>query len=290
MSVARRLAPIVSLLAAMALAGCAARPAVPPVHSAGAQPERIGKFVWYDLLTEDVPAVKRFYGELLGWSFAPTDAPNYQLIENDGVAIGGVVDMVGIGSDANESQWISLLSVADVDAAVRATLDAGGVAHVAPRDLAGRGRIAVVGDGQGAIVGLLRSSVGDPPDRSPRPGDWFWTELWAADVERATEFYGDLVGYAAESKTILDDIEYDYFSRDGVPRAGIIHNPFPADKVRDNWMPYVLVEDAGAVASRVEDLGGKIVIPADEKIRGGTVAVVIDPSGAALALQEKVTK
>jgi hypothetical protein len=29
----------------------------------------VGKFVWFDLLTDDVSGAKRFYGELFNWKF-----------------------------------------------------------------------------------------------------------------------------------------------------------------------------------------------------------------------------
>ena len=28
-----------------------------------------GKFVWHDLITDDVDGIRRFYGGLMGWSF-----------------------------------------------------------------------------------------------------------------------------------------------------------------------------------------------------------------------------
>jgi len=37
---------------------------------------------------------------------------------------------------------------------------------------------------------------------------------------------------------------------------------------------------------RVEELGGRVLFPPDPEIRGGGVAVVADPSGAAITIQK----
>ena len=44
-------------------------PKVPPVTASPSGEYHPGKFVWHDLMTTDVPAVKKFYGDLFGWEF-----------------------------------------------------------------------------------------------------------------------------------------------------------------------------------------------------------------------------
>jgi len=268
----------------LTIVGCAVRPNVPPVTTATDATPSYGKFVWYDLLTEDVAVTKKFYGELLGWEFAPSEAPNYTLIRHRGRDIGGIVDMSRIDRDLNESQWISVLSVPDVDDAAKLTRNAGGEVHVKPLDLPGRGRFAVVSDPQGAVVSLLRAVKGDPPDRKADLGDWMWTELWTDDVDASVSFYGDLIGYILQNETILGDIEYSVLRRDDVPRAGLIEKP--VTEVRAHWLPYVRVESPEDLAQRAEDLGGTVLLKPREGARKGSVAIVLDPSGAALALQK----
>ena len=71
---------------------------------------------------------------------------------------------------------------------------------------------------------------------------------------------------------------------DGRRRAGIIHLPW--QEVTPNWLPYVNVEDPAAMAKRVEELGGQVLIPPRPDIRNGSVGIVTDPSGAAFAIQK----
>jgi len=275
---------VLAALLVLALAGCAGRGSVPPITASDAAAPAYGKFVFYELLTEDRAAIERFYGELFGWSFSDTQMKNYRIILHDGRAIGGVVDVSGHNPDSNESQWLSVLSVPDVDAAVDATRAAGGEIFVGAKNITGRGRMAVVGDPQGAPLAFLRAEGGDPPDDEADYGEWLWTELWTSDVRVSAEYYEKLVGFEIDEKTILEDTEYTYFSRDGVARAGVIPNPY--EQVHTNWLPYVRVKDPAALAGRVEELGGKVVLAPADEIRNGSVAIVADPSGAVLALQQ----
>ena len=265
-----------------ALAGCATHQAGPAVATDVTLTPTHGQFVWYDLLTEDVDGVKTFYSELLGWSYEDTSDPDYFLIKHRGRPIGGIVDMKAVEPDSNQSQWISMLSVADVAQAVQMTEQAGGETHLEPTEIEGMGTIAVVSDPQGAVVSFLRTEAGYP-DKKPWRGDWMWTELWTGDVAASSQFYGDLVGFDIKKKVILEDTEYVYFARDDKPRAGVI--PRPEDVIRAHWLPYVRVEDPAALADRVEGLGGTVLLEPREDIRQGTVAIILDPSGAAVALQ-----
>lgn len=279
-----RILLVLALFGVLALAvGCAARPAVPPITTDTAATPKPGKFVWHDLLTEKPDVTRKFYGELLGWTFEPTEIPDYSIIKSNGRAVGGIVDMRSKDPDENESQWISVLSVPDVDAATKKTRDAGGEIHVKPVDLPGRGRFALVSDPQGAVLAYIRTVDGDPADDRAAVGEFLWNELWTSDVEDAVPFYRELVGYELEDKKLLDE-DYTVFVQGDTPRAGTITRP--DEDVRSHWLPYVRVDDPAALQARVEDLGGQVLLEASDDIREGTVIIVLDPSGAPVALQK----
>ncbi len=69
-------------------------------------------------------------------------------------------------------------------------------------------------------------------------------------------------------------------------RAGLLQLPPELEGVQPNWLPYVRVEDPAALAAKVLSLGGTVVIAPRAEIRNGTLAIVTDPTGAALALQK----
>jgi predicted enzyme related to lactoylglutathione lyase len=270
------------LVFALALGGCAGKTSLPAMTSTDSGSELVGKFVWRELLTESPDGVERFYGELFGWTFRATDLPRYKLILHQDRPIAGMVSTGEETKQINESQWVSLLSVTSVDDAVRQVRGARGEVHVKPVDIPDRGRLAVVSDAQGALLAFVRAEKGDPPDRDPSMGGWLWTELWTHDVDGAFGFYEGLVGYEREAAP--SDEDYTVLRSSGAPRAGILE--LNVKEIRPHWLPYVRVENARAVAERVEALGGKVVLAPRDDIRDGTVAIIADPSGAVLAVQQ----
>jgi predicted enzyme related to lactoylglutathione lyase len=73
-------------------------------------------------------------------------------------------------------------------------------------------------------------------------------------------------------------------SHAGVERAGILRNPTV------DWPPVWLtsfgVADPAAAAARAEALGGKVLLRPSPEVREGTMAIVADPSGALVVLQQ----
>jgi hypothetical protein len=143
----------------------------------------------------------------------------------------------------------------------------------------------VVVDPQGAILGLAKIAKGDPPDAGVVPeGSFLWMEYVAEDAPGAIAFYKDALGYSAERIDGGADVEYYALKAGDKPRAGLYARPWK--EVRSNWLPYVRVADAAAAAKKAEALGGRILLAPKPEVRNGTLAIVTDPSGAALALQQ----
>lgn len=275
--------PALSLIAAAVLVA-AFGVARAPVSAADSDQPEPGRFVWRDLMTRDVAAVQRFYGELLGWQFEQTRRGSrpYIVARLGGTPVAGIVDVTSM-SDAG-SQWISYLAVADINASVEVVKGEGGRVLAEPRDLP-LARAAVVTDPQGAPLGLaqLRRPVPDPAQ--PVTGTFFWQEYLARDVTEALAFYKRLAGYESVVLEARQGIEY-HVLRTSRGRAGLFRLPAAVADVEPNWLPYVLIADPDALAARVSDLGGRIVVPASPERRNGTLVVIADPGGAVLALQK----
>jgi uncharacterized protein len=62
--------------------------------------------------------------------------------------------------------------------------------------------------------------------------------------------------------------------------------PATATDIQPNWLPYVRVDDPAAMGARAVALGGRILVAASPERRNGSLVVIADPSGAALALQK----
>ena len=279
-------------LITLVVAGCAAVGVnLPPITDEATGERHDGKVVWRDLLTNTPEESRRFYGELLGWEFENPGIDigaggegAYMLIRHDGHLIGGMVDTKSLGKRENISQWITTMSVSDIDAAADRVAAAGGNIMTPPQSIGSRGRMAVVADATGAIFAMVQTNDGDPPDREPVNDSWLWDELWTNDVDKATNFYQEVVGFQHTDHDIdATDHDYRVLKMDDTPRAGVLPNPFEGE--RPVWVNYLRVEDPSAVTARVESLGGHILVEAQERAIGGEVAFIAGPSGAGVALQ-----
>ena len=263
---------------------------VPPVTEKPTGTYKYGKFVWHDLLTYDVEAAKKFYGELFGWKFntGSRGSSDYTTILKNNIPIGGIVYVKEIKEKHYSAQWMSYLSVPDVDKATEFVKAQGGKIVREPRDIGGRGRMSIVNDPKGSLLALLHSATGDPVDHQPENFEWLWVENLTTDVEAAVAFYQGLVGYQAEklSNTQVSGTEFLYFvmKKDGEPLAGITQIPWQG--IRPNWLPYVKVDDPKPLMEKVEKLGGKIYLPPSDEVRQGSVAFIADPTGAVVAVQK----
>jgi predicted enzyme related to lactoylglutathione lyase len=249
-----------------------------------------GKIVWHDLISDTPEASERFYSELFGWEFEPVgkafglgDDINYSLIRHNGRLIGGMVNENKLQRSEEISQWITLMSVSDIHAAIVNLEAAGGIVFTPPTELADRGWLAVVSDPQGAIFALVQTNSGDPVDRKPKVGEFLWSEVWTSDVDSATDFYGNLAGYDKETTILDDDFTYRMLGSANRPRIGLVKNPMP--EMDPVWVSYIRVEDPAPILERVEELGGTILLDTRERDAGGKVALITGPSGAGIALQ-----
>jgi predicted enzyme related to lactoylglutathione lyase len=172
--------------------------------------------------------------------------------------------------------------VDDDDARHRAALDAGAREVMPPRDFPGVGRGATLVDPTGALVSIWKGLQGDRPDAPDTPvGDWVWNELATPDPAKALAFYESVFGYAHEDMDLGGEGRYHILkSADGVARGGIMKTPHDAQPAM--WVPYVRVEDADAIASRVAPLGGRLLLAPTRIENVGRVGMLADPLGAPL--------
>lgn len=295
MSFAKILRPALLQLCVLCVTACASLNINLPSITDSPTGERMpGKIIWRDLLTDDPAASQRFYGELFGWTFESVGAASnlksdaaYTLIRHNGKLIGGMIDTLALNGRRDISQWIVLMSVEDIDARVKTVTAGGGEVITPPTDMQNRGRLAVIRDAEGALLGLLETRDGDPRDSEPEIDGFLWDELWTTDVAGAGAFYNDLAGLTVDTVDIDNDEEtaptYSLLKAGDTPRFGIMPNPLEGlDPV---WVSYIRVEDPAAITSRVAALGGRVIVEAGPRPIGGEVAFVAGPSGAGIALQ-----
>ncbi len=276
---------LLALLAFGTSPGAAQEPPVfPSISATPTNRHEPGRFVWYDLVTDDVAAAKRFYGELFGWGFRSNPENDlFTVITLNDKAIGGIILEDKTEWDLPAARWFSSVSVEDVDGAVEAARDRSADIDVPPSDLPDRGRYSVLHDPQGAALVLLRATGGDPSTTAEYgAGEFLWTELWTRDAAAAVSFYEAVLGYDSEF-TGDETRRYFVMSRGGQPHAGIGQLP-PVD-ANPAWLPYVAVGSVREIVGRVPELGGEVILP-PEAVRRGSAALIADPAGGIIAVQE----
>ncbi len=259
---------------------------LPPVSTSGEW--HPGKFVWADLITDDLNTAMRFYGDLLGWEFRQANLPGryYVIGFNGGRPISGLLQAPQKQASKGRPRWIGYLSVTEVGQAMQSVVINGGKVLLAPKHLAERGEQAIVRDPEGAVFGIIKTSQGDPQDYLAEPGDWIWTQLLSHDAERAGKFYQTLADYE-----VVDDPKSRFpdtliLIAHGYARATVTTIPADRPSLQPAWLPFVRVVDIRASVARTDALGGRVLLAPRPDLLEGRLAVVADPSGAALGLIE----
>jgi predicted enzyme related to lactoylglutathione lyase len=117
-----------------------------------------GKFVWNELNTQDLASAKRFLSATLGWTFEPMPIPDgtYWIIKMADQRIGGLFDM---SKDSHfkgiPEHWLSYIAVDDIDARYNKAIAAGAKEGRAPFDIPNVGRIAILKQPGGAMIGWI---------------------------------------------------------------------------------------------------------------------------------------
>ncbi|MCU1452103.1 MAG: Glyoxalase/bleomycin resistance protein/dioxygenase [Acidimicrobiales bacterium] len=107
-----------------------------------------------------------------------------------------------------------------------------------------------------------------------------WADLFTTDADRAQEFYGQLLGWTAES-TGDDYGGYINFSKDGLMVAGAMQKG-PEISDPDVWTVYLATDDARATVDLAAEHGAQVIVPAMDVMELGTMAVLFDPAQAAV--------
>jgi predicted enzyme related to lactoylglutathione lyase len=255
-------------------------PALPALNDTPSGLELPGKFIWFDLATPEIRDQQEYYRQVFGWSFQSpaTNQDAYVLIMNNGRAIGGMFNAEPPDGEQDGATWISLMAVSNVDQAVQIAKANEGTVEVQPGHVADRGRHALLHDPAGALFGVLDSDSGDPPDAEVDIGAVFWVDLYTRDIDKMTAFYEALAPYEVTERDIPGEVVGKFLNAHGMPRAGIVEVDEEAN--RSAWVPYIRVDNVAETLKMAEELGGFAIIPPDEALLDGNLAVFVDPHGA----------
>jgi predicted enzyme related to lactoylglutathione lyase len=230
----------------------------------------MGRFVWYDLLTPDPDASKKFLSELLGVEAKPSE--EYSELSVNGVFFGGLMKKP-------ESAWLGYVQVEDLARSTTKAEELGARAIMSGLEIPDVGSFSFLQDPQGAMLYLFQSSKPLPEPPSPLPqGLPCWAELHTTDPAASKQFYGQLFGWTA-NEVAMEGFQYTMLRLGDKDVAGMT----PAQQ-RSGWLFYFLVADADEFADQAVKLGAKLVAGPNGIPGMGRMAVLAEPGGAMFAL------
>jgi uncharacterized protein len=139
------------------------------------------------------------------------------------------------------------------------------------------GRIAIIGDPQGAYVGIYEPAGEGPTSE----GVFVWDELGTTDADAAQRFYERVFGWT----TTAMGPEYGGYRVFNVGETGIAGlMGLPDSSVPAHWHPYVAVEEVDRTVATAKELGGSVLAEPMDVPKVGRVAVLRDPQGATFGI------
>ena len=118
-----------------------------------------GHIGWCDLMSDDVDKARDFYTGVLGWSTEVMDIGKgpYTVFKVGDQPVAGLMAKPPEGAAAGApTAWTSYVTVDDVDARTAKVADAGGLVLAGPMDIPTVGRMAIVQDPTGGVIGIIR--------------------------------------------------------------------------------------------------------------------------------------
>lgn len=241
---------------------------------------------WVDAMFTDLDGAKRFYGDVLGWTFgeAATEYGNYTQAYANGKAVAAVVPpMPGQEGEEPQSAWCLYFASPDVQATARKIREHGGQILMEPMQVGDFGSMLLAREPSGTTFGVWQAGAHKGFEVREVPGAYCWAEVYTRQPEKADTFFRSVFPYQAQ-RMADSHIDFKIFKLDDDPVLGRM-------KMDQNFPPevppyinvYFTVADCDAAVSRATDRGAKVVFgPMDSPF--GRFAALIDPQGAPFSL------
>jgi uncharacterized protein len=237
-----------------------------------------GTFCWVDLVAEDQPAAKAFYGDLFGWSYQdyPVEGGSYSVAQLGGDAVAAIMPLP---DPSTPPHWNSYVSVEDAGAAAERARALGATIVLDAGDVADSGRLAVFQDPQGAMLSVWQPGRHFGAGVVNVPGALTWNDLLTPDVAASAAFYRELFGWRVEEIPGAGG-QYLSIANGDIKNGGMMPTPpggHPA------WNLYFAVADTEAAMARAGELGGQVVM-GPMAVPSGRFAIIRDPQHAVFSV------
>ena len=146
-------------------------------------------------------------------------------------------------------------------------------------DVAENGSSAMIRDPGGSIVGAWQPNQQKGFELTGEAGAPAWFELHTGQYDKAVSFYREVFGWDTHAMSDTPEFRYTTLGEGEGQLAGIMDDK----EEPSGWNVYFEVADVDAALARVEELGGKIISPAEDTPYG-RLARAADPTGTAFRL------
>ncbi|WP_432138065.1 VOC family protein [Streptomyces sp. bgisy154] len=243
---------------------------------------------WADAMFSDVEGAKRFYGEVLGWTFgeASSEYGNYTQAYADGKAVAAVVPPMP--GQESQSQWCLYLASPDAATTAAKIRDNGGEVLMGPMEVGEFGSMLIAREPSGAVFGVWQAGTHEGFEATGVPGAYAWAEFFTREPERTDAFLPAVFPYGV--KRMQDDaMDYRMFDVGGDTVLGRM-------KMTDDFPPevppyvnvYFAVPDCDAAVARATELGATLRF-GPQSSPFGRFAALSDPQGAAFTVIDTST-
>jgi predicted enzyme related to lactoylglutathione lyase len=249
-----------------------------------------GKPCWAVATFADTEGAKRFYSDVLGWTFgeAKSEYGGYTEAQSDGKAVAAVSPPMP-GEDVKPA-WCLYFAVPDAAATVGKVKDAGGEVVLEPMQVGPFGTMALVREPGGADFGVWQADQHRGFEKSGENGSYAWAEFFTRDPKATDSFLTAVFPYRGQ-KMADEHVDFAVFDvGPGEPVVGrmLMGEEFPADLPAYVNL-YFAVADCDTAVKTAQEHGGTLRFgPMTSPF--GRFAALTDPQGANFTVIDPSTK
>ncbi|MEU6578222.1 VOC family protein [Streptomyces sp. NPDC046805] len=243
---------------------------------------------WADAMFSDAEGAKRFYGDVLGWTFgkASPEYGNYTQASAEGKAVAAVVPPMP--GQEGPAQWCLYFSSPDAAATAAKIRENGGEVLMEPMQVGEFGTMCLAREPSGAVFGVWQAGTHEGFETTGTPGAYCWAEVFTREPEKADAFFSAVFPYTAKQ---MDDDAVDFrifnVGDDTVLGRMKMTDDFPPE-VPSYINVYFTVDDCDeAVAKATKD--GAVLRYGPVTTPFGRFAALTDPQGANFSVIDVTT-
>jgi predicted enzyme related to lactoylglutathione lyase len=236
---------------------------------------------WVDAMFSDLEGAKRFYGDVLGWTFgeSASEYGNYTQAYSDGKAVAAVVPPMP-GAEG-PSAWCLYFSSPDVAATAEKVKAAGGEVVMEPMQVGTFGSMTLAKEPTGAVFGAWQPGQHKGFEKRGEPGSYAWAEVFTRDPDKTDAFLPKVFPYQAQR---MEDEQIDFKVFSVGDKSNVVlgrmkmGEDFPPD-MHAYVNVYFAVSDCDGAIKKAVERGAKLQFgPMDSPF--GRFAALTDPQGA----------